>query len=452
VSLTARATSDGLTLVARGEGARFLPSTSTSRSVRTSPASRFAIDRQKGDERSIYNRLTFADPVIAETSPAERQAISTPTDEAPLQKFHWVHFPQRVPPGKFTYTATAMLFRDGSEDQIEPGPETSIDIDLKEDTHANFELGFTRGYVSSQAYADLFQNAPLYPDPQTFDFPSAEYVDRWRWLGFRARELVYSLLEEAKADAGAKLDVFAFDLDEPDLIRALQGLGPKVRIFLDNSASHVHHAGKTDPPEVGAKDALVHSAGEDNIKVGHFGALAHDKIIILTRGDGTKKVLSGSANFSVRGLYVQSNSVFAFDGGTAADKYAAVFNAVWESPTGFGSSELASQWFDISGDGLPSAAVSFAPHSDSGFRSIGSLRRSTTQTARSCSRSWTSAGPQAPSWRESRRSANATVCTRSGPRRTSPATSRRPPRRTPTHRSSPGATCSPRSRLHLKLR
>jgi hypothetical protein len=362
-----KSSNEGLTLAAhRGEGAVLL-AFDVDDALQGDLAG-FAVRYRspEGDELPIYNRLTFGDPVTTETTPAERQALSTPTDEAPLQKFHWVHFPQRVPPGKFTYTATAMLFREGSEDQVEPGPTASVDVDLKEDTHAHFDLGFTRGYVSSQAYAELFDNKPLYPTPQTFDFPSQDYIDRWRWLGFRARELVYELLDEAAGDAGARLDVLAFDLDEPDIIRALQALGPRLRLFLDNSASHVHHDGKADPPEVGAKGALVESVGADNVRTGHFGALAHDKIFILTRGDGTKKVLSGSANFSVRGLYVQSNSVFVFDGGSAADKYAAIFDAVWKSPAGFGSSELASQWFDISGDGVPAAAVSFAPHSDSG--------------------------------------------------------------------------------------
>src|SRR5205814_550208 len=134
----------------------------------------------------------------------------------------------------FTYTATAMLFANGSEDALEPGPETSIEIDLREDTHSAFSLGFTRGYVSSQAYAELFNNAPLYPDPQTFDFDTADYVDQWRWLGFQARELVFQVLDEAANDPDARLDVFAFDLDEPDLIRALQSLGPRLRLFLDN--------------------------------------------------------------------------------------------------------------------------------------------------------------------------------------------------------------------------
>jgi hypothetical protein len=365
---TTSSSNDGLTFAAhRGEGAALL-AFDVEQSLDENLAG-FAVRYRspEGKEFTINNRLTFADPVTADTSPDERRAIVTPTDKAPLQSFHWVHRPRRVPPGKFLYTATAMLFAGGSEDQLEAGPETSLEIDLKEDAHANFELGFTRGELSSQAYAELFDNAPLYPDPQTFDFPSDKYVDQWRWLGFQARELVYRVIEEAVNDSGSRLDVLAFDLDEPDLIRQLERLGSRVRTFLDDSGSHVHHADSPDPPEVGAKEALLHSAGADNVKTGHFGSLAHDKIFILTRGNGTQKVLSGSANFSVRGLCAQSNSVFVFEGGAPAELYSSVFEAAWEDPSHFRSDDLAKEWFELSGQGLPEAAVSFAPHSDPGI-------------------------------------------------------------------------------------
>jgi phosphatidylserine/phosphatidylglycerophosphate/cardiolipin synthase-like enzyme len=365
--VTPSSSNDGLTLTAhRGEGAALL-AFDVEESLHEDLAG-FALRYRspEGEERPIYNRLTFVEPVTAETTPTERRAISSPSDEAPLQKFHWVHFPSRVPKGTFTYTATAMRFKGGSNDQIESGPETSVDIDLKQDTHDNFELGFTRGYVSSQAYAELFDNAALYPKPQTYDFPSAEYVDRWRWLGFRARELVFGILDEAIKDSDAQLDVFAFDLDEPDLIRGLEQLRTRLRIVLDDSTSHVHHADKTDPPEVGTKEALLRSAGSENVRTRKFGALAHDKIFILTRGDGSRKVLSGSANFSVRGLYAQSNSVFVFQGDPPAARYAAVFDAAWKTTSGFGSSDLAKEWFELTGDGLPASSVSFAPHSDPG--------------------------------------------------------------------------------------
>lgn len=368
--LTNESFNDGLTLKAhRGEGAALL-AFDVDPDLRDELAG-FAVRylTPEGKEWPITNRLTFEAPITSETTPAERVAITTPTDRAPLQKFRWVHFPRRVPPGTFAYTATAMLFKAGSETEIEPGPSATVELDLKQDSHPDFELGFTRGYLSSQAYAEIFKNAPIEPDHATFDFDTTEFVDRYRWLGFRGREMVFGILAEAIEDADASLDVFAYDLDEPDMIRQLQALGARLRIFLDDSESHDEpDPGKEVPPEVGARAALERSAGAGNVKAGHFGALAHDKVFILRCGDGRRKVLSGSTNFSVRGLYAQSNNVFVFDdsgtGSNVADLYEAVFEAAWADPSEFRDSGLASKWHELSGEGLPASAVSFAPHRD----------------------------------------------------------------------------------------
>jgi phosphatidylserine/phosphatidylglycerophosphate/cardiolipin synthase-like enzyme len=370
--LTNENANDGLTFKAhRGEGAALL-AFDIDPDLREGLAG-FAVRYRTPEDKEwpITNRLTFEAPITAETTPAERVAITTPTDKAPLQKFHWVHFPRRVPPGTFAYTATAMLFKAGSETETEPGPSTTVELDLKEDSHPDFALGFTRGYLSSQAYAELFDNAPIQPTPATFDFDTADFVDQYRWLGFRGREMVFGILDAAIADADARLDVFAYDLDEPDVIRKLAALGGRLRIFLDDSDSHdVPKPGKEAPPEVGARAALERSAGAGNVKAGHFGALAHDKVFILRRGDGRCTVLAGSANFSVRGLYAQANNVFVFDdagdGSNVADLYQAVFDAAWTAPAKFHDSKLAAQWHPLRGDGLPASAVSFAPHRDPG--------------------------------------------------------------------------------------
>jgi phosphatidylserine/phosphatidylglycerophosphate/cardiolipin synthase-like enzyme len=92
----------------------------------------------------------------------------------------------------------------------------------------------------------------------------------------------------------------------------LAALGPRLRLFQDDSKSHVAAGHKTSL-EVDALGLLRASAGEDRVKVRHFQRFQHNKVMILRRGGAAVKVLSGSANFSVRGLYVQSNNVFVFD-------------------------------------------------------------------------------------------------------------------------------------------
>jgi hypothetical protein len=362
-------TQDGLTVKAhRGEGAVLLAFDVT---PELAPAlAGFAVEYTAPDGRShtLVNRLTFGDAIVAETTPEQRQQIATKTTEAPLQKFHWVDFPPNVMPGVFSYRVTAMLFDDGSEDAIHAGPSTSVAVELLRQPHARFKLGFTRGYVSSQAYAARFGNAPLTPRPQPISYDTAPFAERYAWLGFGARKLVFDFLDEALADPAISLDVFAYDLNESDVVAKLAQLGPRLRILLDDSRSHVPRGpdDRSPPLEAAARTLLEQSAGAANVHVGHFQRFSHDKVLIQRRGNDAVKVLSGSANFSVRGLYVQSNNVFVFDDPGVAARYEEAFAQSWEQPlSDFDTSAISARWFELGdSDGLPSGAVSFSPHAD----------------------------------------------------------------------------------------
>ena len=317
----------------------------------------FAITRTtpSGKTEPVLNRLSFENAITAATAPEQR--VWTPTDQAPIQKFRWTDFPPDVERGTFTYRATVMRFKSAGSTALEAGPSAEVGVEIMSDGDG-FELGFARGYLSSQAYADQFENAPVAPSPLTIDFPTAEFQARWRWLGFHARKLVFDFFDALDSDDSLSLDVFAYDLDEPDFIARLAGIGPRLRLYLDDSSLH------TGPGalEVDARANLAASAGADHVKTGHFSRFSHDKILILRR-DGTPiKVLSGSANFSVRGLYVQANNVFVFDAPDIAKLYGEVFDQVWTDAHGFSVSELAGKWFDVSSD--PKTSLCFSPHRD----------------------------------------------------------------------------------------
>ena len=320
----------------------------------------FAVEYTTPDGKThpVYNRLSFTDAVTADTTPAQRRW--TPTEQAPLQKFHWIHFPESVDPGTFTYRATAMLFKDGTEDELEPGPSAERSLQIMDEPFASFRLGFTRGYISSQAYAERFDNAPIEPEPPTIDFDSAPFQDRYRWLGFHARRLVFDFLVETLSDPALSLDVFAYDLNEPDVTRALEQLGPRLRLYLDDSKSHVADGAL----ERDARKALVRSAGKQNVKTGHYHRFAHNKVFIQRRDGEPRKVLAGSANFSVRGLYVQSNNVFVFDDADTAGLYEQAFEQTWSDAATFGASDIAAHWFENSHNRMPSFQACFSPHAD----------------------------------------------------------------------------------------
>jgi phosphatidylserine/phosphatidylglycerophosphate/cardiolipin synthase-like enzyme len=250
-----------------------------------------------------------------------------------------------------------MYFKNGG---LVPGPKTVVSLNIIPADFTNFEMGFTRGYMSSQAYATLFKNAPYRPaDTSKLFYDTAPYAKQYEWLGAHARKMVFEFLQEAIDNNAYSLDLFAYDLDEPDFVTGLQKLGSRLRAFLDDATLHT----KSTAREPQAKAALIDSAGQENVMTGHFQRFAHSKVMILKNETGTPiKVLTGSANFSVRGLYVQANNVLIFTDPKVADLYEEAFQQAFTDMSGFANSQIAEQWWDIQDAGVPPFSVCFSPH------------------------------------------------------------------------------------------
>jgi hypothetical protein len=329
----------------------------------------FSIKRTSPDGKADFlpNRLNFGQAVTKKMTVEQQHQLWTPSDQAPFQKFHWVDFPASSETGTYHYTVTAMFFDPAGK--LTNGPSASTSVDVGTVGTANCKLGFTRGYLSSQAYATLFGNKPFEPNrpkggPAPIAFDTEPFEAQYVWLGFHARKMVFDFLndcvQKCKSDKSFGVDVFAYDLNEPDFIRGLQALGKQLRIVSDDSKTHV--AATTG--EAQARALLAKTTGSTNIKVGHYKRFAHDKIIILKKNGSAIRVLTGSANFSVRGLYVQANSVLVIDSPDVAQVYENDFEQAFTNMSGAAKSDMAAKWFPFTGAGLPKAEVSFAPHTD----------------------------------------------------------------------------------------
>jgi hypothetical protein len=82
---------------------------------------------------------------------------------------------------------------------------------------AFLNVGFTRGFASSQAYERNFPNErkimPPVGKPQ-LNFDTAPFEGDGRpypWLGFEARRILFGFLDECQADPAVHIDVFAYD-------------------------------------------------------------------------------------------------------------------------------------------------------------------------------------------------------------------------------------------------
>jgi phosphatidylserine/phosphatidylglycerophosphate/cardiolipin synthase-like enzyme len=366
-TVSSSASANGLTVRAyAGDGDVLLAFSLDEDELKNNKLAGFAIQctPPTGQAYFLLNRLNFTQPMTSSTTPQQRTWTSS--YDAPFQKFYWIHFPAEIVAGEkghhiFRYKVIA---RYCGESALEDGPSAEISVDLSAQSFDNFEFGFTRGYLTSQAYAAKFQNKDFRQEPKTLDYDTAPFEAQYEWLGFHARQMIFDFLKECVADPSITVDLLAYDFDEPDILKMFESMGPRLRAFLDNSKLHTGTA-----LEVQTHTRLVHSAGLSNVKQGHFKRYAHDKVIIQKKDGKPVKVLTGSANFSVRGLYVQANNVMVFDNPDVASLYEQMFDETFDDMSSFSSSPLAEQWFpkddsDFELASIPKFQVSFAPHKD----------------------------------------------------------------------------------------
>lgn len=336
-------------------------------------------------EYYLWNQLQFEHP------DQHAQDASEPANSsvnAPFHKFRWLHVPgldhQGLEPvmGRYTYTVTPRYFdADGRLLALDPESSTSVEILVDGFEKGSLQLAFTRGYVQSQAYVDHFgskarvirRGADLLYDTSDVagtnpDGEEFTYAEEYRWLGFTARTTIFALLDEVLADKQLKLDVFAYDLSEPDIMKKLLALAEqgRVRVILDNA--ELHHNAKDPEPEDEFETKFKEAVkGAAEIKRGKFDRYAHDKVMVVSDAAGAKKVLTGSTNFSVSGLYINSNHVLVFDDEPTARKYAELFQQVWEDgveAAPFIASELSAERFSPPAAVMPPRTIAFSPHSE----------------------------------------------------------------------------------------
>ncbi len=333
----------------------------------------------------LFNNLQYENPAkhaqVAEEPPNS-------TINAPIHKFRWLHVPgsihQGTEPflGKYSYTVTPRYFDGkGSMLPLDATLSVSVAIDVIPFDKGNVELSFTRGYVQSQAFVNHFGlSARIRPAGNDLIYDTSvssgtnaygeqySYEDEYKWLGYTARQKIFDLLDDVASSKTLRLDMFAYDLDEPDIVSALLSLAAKgkLRMILDNAS--LHHD-TTKPTSEDQFETLFNQKkkGSSAIIRGKFGRYAHDKIMIVSNSKAPTKVLTGSTNFSVTGLYVNSNHTIVITDESIAQKYSDVFNAAWDNgPTlkKFQTSPLAAGPFSFKSSRTPKMEISFAPHTD----------------------------------------------------------------------------------------
>lgn len=350
---------------------------------------------KKGDvleEPFAFNRLSFPDAFFV-NNPQIPKIGRNSTLFSPIQKFNWVHVPNTNintgEPifGKYTYKITPRYIVNGVLLPLDIQLTVNVKIDVSPYNLNNVELGFTRGFVSSVAYAKRFNvennsvRPPKTEDALLFDVKKIADVakrfndetkrvedvpytfeEQHKWLGWQARQRVMDFLDEALADKSLTVKAFCYDLDEPEICKRFLELAKQKRLMmvLDDSSTH----NRPTDYETEFETAFNAVAPPNTLFRGKYQALAHSKVFIHLKHNKAVKVLTGSTNFSTNGLYINSNHVLIFSQPKVAQLYADVFDASFgeTSMSNFKKTAFATSDFAFDEAKTPKMTITFAPH------------------------------------------------------------------------------------------
>jgi hypothetical protein len=349
-----------------------------------------------GQAYYLWNELKFQNPskhAQITTEPPQSSA------NAPFQKYRWIHVPGSVhqgvspPSGDYTYIVTPRYFDANQHMQpLNNSLSASVTVPVGPFRTLNLSLGFTRGYMQSEAFARHFgENTRIVPVNRPLQFNTnsqagtnapgqcVTYADIYSWMGSTARQRLFDVLNTVLADSSLTLQVFAYDLDEPDIVDIILKLAAqgRIRIILDNASLHVNHnrRGKTITPlEVPFVQQFRQQAkNASDLCQGCFARYSHDKILIVSKNGTPIRVLTGSTNFSVTGLYVNANHVLVFEDPAMAGEYSEVFEQSFKilsqtktpskgAANAFAATSLAIKRYEPESPPAPKLSITFSPH------------------------------------------------------------------------------------------
>ncbi len=334
---------------------------------------------------ALRNRLAFSYPAGTTVDGGR----NFPSLDAPFQAYRWIHFPQEPRDGLYAYRVT-MRHMDGGV--LRSGRSATAHIAMCNETVPGVvEVGFTRNFASSQAFTERFpsdaERQRILPakarDGLSFDKTAAP-AGVYDWLGGKANDLLGRVVAEATADASVSLDVMVYDLNEPDLVAALETVArrgtaaqPTLRILIDNSSTH---DAATDAESIAA--ARLVAAGASVVRH-KFHGLQHNKVIILRRHGVAALALGGSTNFSFRGLYIQANNLLLFsDPGVVAD-FVEAFELSFAGVATWDASPFRTVWHAVSPPAGPNLRLCHSPHPKSSDLSLSVVAAAVEQASSS---------------------------------------------------------------------
>jgi phosphatidylserine/phosphatidylglycerophosphate/cardiolipin synthase-like enzyme len=242
-----------------------------------------------------------------------------PSSQWPIQRFMWSDYaPPREP---VCYQAVPLSGdRNHLAEQADAATGWSEPVLITADAGDGISAYFNRGIVASQWLSRALRERGGQDRAHLRDAIEAPGDQIRRYLGGAVLWRLPQLLADAD-QAGGELHAALFELNDPELIAALQAFGARAHIILANGADR--------PDENADARAALRDAGVEVrdrlVSSSHF---AHNKYLVVSDGDGPRAVWTGSTNWTVTGLCTQSNNALLIESPDVAGWYRAEWDVL----------------------------------------------------------------------------------------------------------------------------
>ena len=281
----------------------------------------FAIHREDPLEDEAYWLQGMRTFETSYPNPPDGALVST--HEHPIQDFLWSDFTAK--PGRtYRYTVVPVT---GKPKKLKYGKGVSVEVTTESPDSGEHSMYFNRGVIGSQAYARNWSTAPDKLDP-------AEREKALDWLSRGLDEAVLAFIGQANSQRHAlRAAVYEFSYEPViDAFKQASQACNDVRIVYDARVPK-NKQGIPDPDakkRVARVDALLDEYSLTDAAIPRRSDphhIAHNKFIVLLEDGQPVAVWTGSTNFTLSGVFGQSNVGHVVRDPSVAAQYL----AYWES-------------------------------------------------------------------------------------------------------------------------
>lgn len=286
----------------------------------------FAIHREDPADDEAYWLTGMRTFEASYPNPPDGALVST--YEHPIQDFLWSDFTAK--PGR-RYISTVVPVT-GKPKKLKYGKGVSVQVHTESPEEGMHSMYFNRGVIGSQAYARKWSSAPDKLDP----------IERKRaleWLSRGLDEAVLGFIGRANSERHA-LRAAVYEFSYEPVVEAFQKAlvaCKDVRIVYDARVSRDKQGipDRAEERRVAQVESLLATHGLTAVATPRRcdpGFIAHNKFIVLLRDGEPVAVWTGSTNFTVSGVFGQSNVGHVVREPTVAKKYLAYWKSLSEDP------------------------------------------------------------------------------------------------------------------------